>query len=159
MSGTPIVCGSVSVDLKPAPINPNWIIEGNPTARNAELSRSRDGSACTLVWDCTPGRFEWHYHTDETIHILEGVVVLDDGVSPARRYGPGDVVFFPAGARVAWTVETHVRKLAFFRRHLPPPIAFAVSVLRRLKAWLRAQPAADLSPAGGMARSESLQVQ
>ncbi len=124
-------------ELKFSPINPDWILEGDPIARNAELSRSHDGTACTLVWDCTPGKFVWHYNMDETIHILEGSIVLDDGVAPARRLGPGDVVFFPAGAKVRWHVETHVRKLAFFRRVLPKPVALVTQAMRRAKKLLR----------------------
>ena len=114
MAATPIVCGKISVDLTSSPINRDWIVDGNPTARNAQLAQSQDRKSCTLIWDCTPGQFVWHYDIDETIHILEGSIVLDDGVAPPRRLGPGDVVFFPAGAVVHWTVETHVRKLAFF---------------------------------------------
>ncbi len=126
----PIVCGTTFVELKPAPIDPDWIRAGTPVARNALLSTSRDGTACTLVWDCTPGAFEWHYEVDETIHILEGSIVLDDGFAPPRRLGPGDVVLFPQGAVVRWTVETHVRKIAFLRRPLPKP---AIVVLRALR--------------------------
>ncbi len=137
MPATAIVHGSTSVELKSAPIRREWIIDGAPVARNAELSRSRDGTACTLVWDCTPGRFMWHYDIDETIHVLEGAIVLDDGVAPPRRLGPGDVVFFPAGAVVRWTVETHVRKLAFFRRQLPKPIAIVTRAARAAKGRLR----------------------
>ena len=133
----PILISKVDQSLRPAPINPDWVMGGTPTARNKELSRSRDGLASTLLWDCTPGRFEWIYDTDETIHILEGSVVLDDGVAPPRTCVAGDVVFFPAGARVRWTVETHLRKLAFFRRGLPGPAAAIVSNLRNLKGALR----------------------
>ena len=134
MPKTAIVHGKTSVELKSAPIKSDWIIEGNPVARNAELARSHDRTACTLIWDCTPGKFVWHYDIDETIHVLEGAIVLDDGVAPARRLGPGDVVFFPAGAVVNWTVETHVRKLAFFRRQLPKPIAIMSRVARGAKS-------------------------
>ncbi len=132
-----IVHSKTSVELSFSPINPDWILEGNPIARNAELSRSRDGTACTLVWDCTPGKFVWHYHMDETIHILEGSIVLDDGNEPPRRLGPGDIVFFPAGARVRWHVETHVRKLAFFRRVLPKPVELITRALRKTKKLVR----------------------
>ena len=43
----------------------------------------------------------------------------------ARRgaSAPGDVVFFPGGSVVSWTVQRQVRKLAFFRRPLPAPLA------------------------------------
>ena len=137
-----IVHSSTGVELKPAPINPDWVLEGSPTARNAELSRSRDGTACTLIWDCTPGKFVWHYHMDETIHILEGSIVLDDGNAAPRRLGPGDVVFFPAGAVVRWHVEAHVRKLAFFRRVMPKPVELVTRALWAVKRLLRPAPEA-----------------
>ena len=160
MAATPIVCGKISVDLKSSPINRDWIVEGNPTARNAQLAQSRDRKSCTLIWDCTPGKFVWHYDIDETIHILEGSIVLDDGVSPPRRLGPGDVVFFPAGAVVHWTVETHVRKLAFFRRQMPKSFEILTRVVRKAKTMLRLRSgtgiAASAQPGGlapGMTQS------
>ncbi len=147
MPRTAIVHGTTSVELKPAPIQPDWILEGNPVARNAQLARSADRSSCTLIWDCTPGKFVWHYDIDETIHVLEGSIVLDDGVAPARRLGPGDVVFFPAGAVVNWTVETHVRKLAFFRRQLPMPVAIVVRAALGAKSRLgKRRKAVDYRP-------------
>lgn len=139
MPTVPIVCGTTAVDLKPAPINPDWVRDGNPVARNALLSSSRDRAACTLVWDCTPGGFEWRYDTDETIHILEGSILLEDGFAPRRRLGPGDVVFFPAGAVVRWTVETHVRKLAFFHRPLPEPVALMSRAVGKAKRIIRSR--------------------
>ncbi len=155
MAATPIVCGRISVDLTSSPINRDWIVEGSPTARNALLAQSRDRKSCTLIWDCTPGKFVWHYDIDETIHILEGSIILDDGVSPPRRLGPGDVVFFPAGAVVRWTVETHVRKLAFFRRQTPKAVEILARVVRKAKSVLRSSGgAASAGPAqpGGLSR-------
>ncbi len=139
MSAVPIVCGTTSVELKPAPINPGWVRAGTPVARNALLSASRDRSACTLVWDCTPGEFDWHYDSDETIHILEGSVVLDDGCAPPRRLGPGDVVLFPQGAVVRWTIETHVRKIAFLRRPLPKPVALMSRAVGKAERVIRSR--------------------
>lgn len=155
MAATPIVYGNTALALKSAPINPAWVIEGEPTARNAMLSRSHDLTACTLVWDCTPGKFMWRYNTDETIHVLEGAIVLDDGVAPPRRLGPGDVVFFPAGAVVHWTVETHVRKLAFFRRTLPKPIAAVARAAQKAKGMLRSRRPSE-NPAAESPRSTTL---
>ena len=128
-----MVLSHTGVELVSAPIEPSWVLEGKPTARNAELSRSPDGTSCTLIWDCAPGKFVWHYNTEETIHILEGVVVLNDGTGVERRLGPGDVVFFPAGAKVHWHVVEHVRKLAFFRRQMPKPVEVVLRSLRRVK--------------------------
>ncbi len=42
-----IVTSRTDVELKPAPIEPSWIIEGNPVATNCTLSRSADGMAST----------------------------------------------------------------------------------------------------------------
>ncbi len=64
------------VRIERSPIAPSWILAGAPQARCAELSRSRDGSAVTLLWDCTAGEFEWTYLDDETVHILEGEAII-----------------------------------------------------------------------------------
>jgi uncharacterized cupin superfamily protein len=52
-------------------------IEGNPEARAHLLSTSACGTASTVIWSCTEGKFNWYYHLDETIMILEGSVVLE----------------------------------------------------------------------------------
>ena len=155
MPRVPIVCGSIAVDLKPAPIDPDWIRSGTPFARNAVLSSSRDRAAHTLVWDCTPGEFEWHYDSDETIHILEGSVMLDDGVAPPRRLVPGDVVLFPQGAVVRWTVETHLRKLAFLHRPVPVPVALLSRAVGKVKRVIRSRLSPGAAPTSAGAPGES----
>ena len=161
MPGIAIACGKVSVELTPRPINPDWILDGNPVARGTELWRSQDGMSCTIVWECTPGQFEWHYDTDETIQVLEGAMVLDDGLGPARRLGPGDVVFFPCGSVVRWTVEEKVRKLAFFRRTLPAPVAALTRLARIVLKLVRGQPASGglMAAAGPAIASVAAQVE
>ena len=121
------------VELSSAPIRPDWVLAGQPTARNAVLAKSADRTALTMVWDCSGGRFRWDYDQDETIHVIEGgaVLTLDDG--RVERLGPGDVVFFPAGRSAVWEVESYVRKLAVFREPVPRPLALVV----RLRAKLR----------------------
>jgi uncharacterized cupin superfamily protein len=131
-----IVPSKTEVELRPAPIEPSWIIEGNPVASNATLSRSADGTASTIIWQCTEGKFNWHYDIDETIYILEGsVVIASDGMKPTR-YGPGDVIFFKNGASARWHVEGHLRKLAFCRRTQPRLIGLALRVVSKLRAVL-----------------------
>lgn len=137
MPAVPFRAASTSLALKPAPIRPGWITGGDPVARAAELSRSADQSAFTVVWDCTAGTFDWTYHLDETIYILEGSIVLTDSGNPPRRLGPGDVVFFPKGSRVSWEVEGYVKKVAYFRRVVPNPMLAAFRVLRFLKTAIR----------------------
>jgi uncharacterized cupin superfamily protein len=150
MAAACIEFSNIRANLRDAPIEPSWIIDGAPRARNALLSQSPDGTQSTVLWDCAPGRFMWHYDAEETIHFLEGSVVLDDGDGP-RLYGPGDVLFIPAGAVVHWTVETHVRKLAFLRRGLPKPLEIAVNLLRRLKRSAKT----SQMPALGSIKSET----
>jgi uncharacterized protein len=147
MPGPSVAYSSTSAEaarLAPSPINKDWILEGAPEAQSAILSRSEDQTACTIMWSCTPGKFRWIYDFDETIHFLEGVVVIDDGAGP-RRLGPGDVVFFPAGTSAVWTVEKAVRKLAFCRRALPAPIGTAVKMLRAMRNAMRGAPSEGAS--------------
>ncbi len=137
MAFVPFETSSVAVPLQPAPIVPAWVRGGNPTARAAEISRSADGSAFTVIWECTAGAFEWTYDFDETIHILEGSIVLRDGGNAPTRLGPGDVVFFPKGSKVYWEVEGYVKKIAFFRKVIPNPLSGPYKMLRRLKQALK----------------------
>jgi uncharacterized protein len=61
-----IETGHCNVDLKPSPIEPSWIIEGNPEARSHVLSTSACGNTRTIIWSCTEGKFNWYYDVDET---------------------------------------------------------------------------------------------
>jgi uncharacterized cupin superfamily protein len=136
-----------AVELKSAPIRPEWIIEGQPRARNQVLAMSKDRMATTLVWDCTAGRFRWVYDTDETIHILEGEVQLTNVDGQTKRLSAGDVVFFPAGSTATWQVDHYVRKLAFFRQTVPRPMSLF------LRAFRKATGLADRNAGGSMAQA------
>lgn len=150
MPPVPFRSASTALDLKPAPIKPDWITGGNPVARAAEISRSADQTAFTVVWDCTAGTFDWTYHLDETIYVIEGSIVLADASNPPRRLGPGDVVFFPKGSKVSWTVEGYVKKVAYFRRVVPNPVTAAFRILRSLKTALRPVPGGVVGGASAM---------
>jgi uncharacterized cupin superfamily protein len=131
-----IETGHCNVDLKPSPIEPSWIIEGNPEARNCALSISADGAACTLIWSCTEGKFNWYYDCDETIVILEGSIVLESEGMPPKRYGVGDVIFFRDGAHAKWHVEGYVKKVAFFRKTNPLGLGLAVRAVNKLRSLI-----------------------
>ena len=109
MSRSLIETAKLVVNLASRPIEPSWIIEGNPLAQCCILSQSADGLATTMVWRCTEGKFNWYYDFDETILILEGSIVLESDTMAPTRYGPGDVVFFRDGAHAKWHVEGRVR--------------------------------------------------
>lgn len=133
MPTKPVIFSKSDVELQPSPIKAGWIVEGRPVARNAILSRSEDQTACTIVWDCSKGKFNWYYDFDETVHFIEGSVTIDDGHSPAHTFGPGDVLFFPAGSHAVWTVDNYIRKVAFCRKVLPGPVGTLIKVLRAVK--------------------------
>jgi hypothetical protein len=131
-----IEVANTTSNLTPWPIECSWIVEGNPTAQGSLLSKSADGLAWTVVWQCSEGKFHWYYDFDETLIILEGSIVIEsDGMHPTR-YGPGDVIFFRNGAHAKWHVEGHVRKIAFCRRSQPVFLGFALRVFSKIKRTL-----------------------
>ena len=135
---SPLAAFDANLPLQSAPIKPDWITAGKPQARNRILSTASDGSAWTMLWDCSAGSFRWRYTFDETIHFLEGCahITCRDGVT--RRFGPGDMLFCPAGSVAHWRVDDHVKKLAFC--HIPAPWALRLplKILRRLGKSARA---------------------
>jgi uncharacterized cupin superfamily protein len=128
MSAPNFIVSATDVALDPAPINADWILEGSPQARNRVVFKSDDGTAWTMIWDCTAGRFNWFYSCDETVHVLMGSVAVTTGAGTITVEA-GSSIFFPAGSWATWQVDNYVRKVAFLRHTLPRP---AGSMLR---AW------------------------
>jgi uncharacterized protein len=117
------------VELTPEPIPSEWILSGTPEARSNRIVRSHDWTSSVVVWDCTAGRFNWHYGTDEVIIVVSGEAFLLNPNGDERRFGPGDVGFFPAGTSVTWRVPKGIRKVAVLRETMWRPLGFG------LKAW------------------------
>lgn len=139
-------------DWRAAPITPAWVREGRPVARFVPLARGRDDQGTTTLWDCTDGTFDWHFCWDETVHILEGSVVVTLPCGAVHRLTAGSVAFFPAGSAAVWKVEGYVRKLAVCRRVFPGPLARAIGLARVAKhraATLRAEARGLLAVAAG----------
>lgn len=129
---TSLAAADVHYALEPAPIEPSWIEAGVPLARNRVLFHASDKSAWTMMWDCTAGEFRWRYGFDETIHFLEGRVTITLEGDVPRTFGPGDVIFFPAGAIAHWKVDRYIRKLAFCQVPAPWPLRLPLRLARRL---------------------------
>lgn len=127
-----ISASSGHMEMKPAPINPEWIISGDPQARMADHSRSGDRAAYTALWDCTAGTFRWFFMWDETVHIIEGDVHVTAADGSVHHLNAGDVAYFKAGTWATWRVDTYVRKVAFLRRPFPMALALAYSVKNRV---------------------------
>ncbi len=139
IDGPPLHAVSVeSMALESSPINPDWILEGNPQARWYEHSVSDDRAAYTAVWDSTAGTFRWRFDWDETVYILEGDVHVTDQDGRTRTLQAGDVAYFRAGTWATWKIDRYLKKVAFVRRSLPErPAAFIYrfnDAVRRLAA-------------------------
>ncbi|MBL0728225.1 cupin domain-containing protein [Piscinibacter sp. HJYY11] len=127
--------GLDSIALKDDPIEPSWILEGQPHARSGCHSTNTDGWAATHVWECSGGRFRWHFGVEETVLILEGEVRVTDAKGRTQWLVPGTVAYFPTGTWWEWHIPQHVRKLSFNRRSVLPPARFlgrALGVLLRV---------------------------
>src|SRR5579871_432880 len=127
---------TVGASLSPSPIESSWIIEGGPVAEASLLSKSADGQALTVIWQCSECKFHWYYDFDETILILEGSIVIESDGKPPTRYVAGDVIFFKNGAHAKWHVESKVRKLAFCRRTQPILLSLALRASSKIKRRL-----------------------
>jgi len=120
------------VELKPAPIAPHWIVDGQPEARAATLAITADGTSSVMAWSCSAGRFTWNYAFDETLHIISGEAFVTDEKGEVRRIGPGDMVFFPAGSRSNWYIPHEIRKIAFCRQQMPRAVGFLLKSFYKL---------------------------
>jgi uncharacterized cupin superfamily protein len=122
------VSGLDALELVDAPIEPSWILAGNPVARSAVHSRSDDDSATTSVWECTAGSFRWHFGWEETVLILEGSVRVTGEDGSVQVLKAGDIGYFAGGTWATWEIDDYVRKLAFCRRMIPPSMMLALKM-------------------------------
>src|SRR5215218_10420277 len=122
-------------DLQPMPIWQPDVIEGMPEARGVQLTESADGLVSTHIWDCTAGRFHWHFGVDEIVHILDGEVHVTDDAGQTITLGVGDVGHFALHSHTVWHVPEYVRKLAFHRA--PKPVPLPLRALRKLGRAIR----------------------
>ena len=143
-----IVLGSALTiaDLEPSPISPDWILSGKPEANSKLLAKSYDGTSYVVVWECSAGRFEWHYVEDETVTIILGEVFISEK-GDERRLGQGDMAFFPAGSSCVWRVTDRVRKVAVMRKSLGYSLGFGVRAWYKLLKIAGLRDQSPLTPA------------
>jgi uncharacterized protein len=135
-----VAAGTSDMVFKPAPIEPSWILSGNPVARIALHSEASDNAATTAMWDCTKGEFRWFFGWDETVYILEGEVevTLEDG--SVKILKAGDIGYFAGNTWAKWKIDTYVRKIAFCRRPMPRPLTIARKLFRTFRGALEWRP-------------------
>ena len=140
----PLVAAALDdLEMAPKPIEPSWVLAGNPQARLSLHSRAYDDQATTAIWDCTAGTFRWYFGWDETVMILEGEVHVTGEDGSERTLKAGDIAYFPGKSWATWHIDTYVRKIAFCRKRFPKPVALAY----RLRNALRG----DAGSQGGLA--------
>jgi uncharacterized cupin superfamily protein len=131
MSKFIVIEDAALVDLAPAPISAGWILAGTPEARNKTLVISHDRTSRIVAWECTAGRFNWHFSEDETMVVISGEIFVTTEKGEERRLGQGDVGFFPAGSSCSARIDDHVKKIAVMRMDLPPLLGIGA------RAWHR----------------------
>lgn len=128
-----IQTGSVhQQDLHASPINPDWILEGNPIARATTLAIAADNTLSCAVWECQAGKFKWVFGLDEIVQILEGEVVIEEQ-NPGRKVHTlraGDTALFQDGMTTLWTVPKYVKKFAI---HRTIPRSFVWRLKRKMR--------------------------
>ncbi len=105
--------------LQPAPIDPSWVLDGDPEAKCQKISEIGDYWTAVDHWSCTAGKFRWFYNLDETILILEGEAFITDDNGVEYHVLPGRTLSFTDGTKAVWTVPNYVRKIAFNQRSVP----------------------------------------
>jgi uncharacterized cupin superfamily protein len=109
-----------------------WLLSGDPVTRSQMLIRSHDWLAHVLMWECGAVSYKWHYDHDEAYIVLSGEGFMTDENGVERRYGPGDVAYFPAGANTTWRHPDHFRKVAFIKESVGRPAGFCLKVWSKL---------------------------
>jgi uncharacterized protein len=126
-----------------SPIEPSWIISGEPVARVGLHSRAGDDAASTSLWDCTAGEFRWYFDWDETVVIVEGEVHVTAQDGAQRTLRQGDIAYFAGRTWATWRIDNYVRKIAFCRKRFPAPVALAYQLRNLLRG--------EKGPQGGFA--------
>lgn len=120
--------------LGAAPINRGWIVDGTPEARGSFIFETSDEGANVHEWECTRGRFVWHYDVDEIVYIIEGDARIRDlATGLSTNITAGTSVLFQRGSSAEWTVDGYIRKIAINHISLSPKVAMLRSAWRRLK--------------------------
>jgi hypothetical protein len=105
-------------DLTDSPIDPSWIVDGEPRARSRRWHTSGDSAVEFYIWDCSAGTFDWTFVVEEAVHIVAGEVRIGDPET-GTWLRAGDSAVFAAGTTYRWHVPDYVRKHATLRTPLP----------------------------------------
>jgi uncharacterized protein len=122
MAKSIVTAALAEVELEPAQIPPDWILDGTPQIRSKMLMRTHDWVSNIVVWECTSGSYRWYYNQDEALVVLSGEGFMTNERGEERRLGPGDMGFFPAGTTCTWRHPDHFRKVAVLKESMWRPL-------------------------------------
>ncbi|PYT92560.1 MAG: hypothetical protein DMG36_14350 [Acidobacteria bacterium] len=132
MSKSIVSIALANIELEPGSIPQEWVLSGNPETRSKVLVRSHDWIANLVVWECGAVSYKWHYNQDEAYLVLSGEGFVTDDKGVERRFGPGDVAYFPAGTNTTWRHPDHFKKIAFLKETVFRPVGLGLKVWNKL---------------------------
>ena len=98
------------LDLEPAPLDPETILEGSPEVSELVLDTSADGRVVRGVWQITPGVIE-DVEADEVFVVVSGRATVEVEGGPTLELEPGVVGVLRAGDRAVWRIHETLRKV------------------------------------------------
>ena len=110
MSTGPFVHRVADLDLEPAPLDPETILEGAPEVSELVLDTSPDGRVVRGVWQITPGVIE-DVEADEIFVVVSGRATVEVEGGPTLELEPGVVGVLRAGDRAVWRIHETLRKV------------------------------------------------
>jgi uncharacterized protein len=131
------------VELETGSIPPDWVLSGNPQTLSKILGRSHDLLAHIIIWQCGAVSYRWHYNQDEAYIVISGEGFMNDEKGMERRYGPGDIAFFPAGTDATWRHPHHFKKVAILKESVWRPLGICLKLWNK---FLRMTGIIDTSP-------------
>jgi uncharacterized cupin superfamily protein len=102
------------LELEPAPLDPETIVEGTPEVSELVLDTSPDGRVTRGVWQITPGVVA-DVEADEVFVVVSGRATVEVEGGPTLELEPGVVGVLQAGDRAVWRIHETLRKV-FGRR-------------------------------------------
>jgi len=73
------------------------------TLRSDDGERPYEAGLWRVLGDL-PAPFSYDFASNETIHVLEGAVVIEVEGGPTLELGAGDIASFAAGSRAVWRI-------------------------------------------------------
>lgn len=93
------------IELEPSPVDPEWVLEGNPQWWSTEVWANADRTTVCGCFRSTLGRFSYSPPADETAFVRSGHVIVTAADGSTGEFRVGDVMCIPAGAELTFDVR------------------------------------------------------